>query len=137
MSGMIVNPMTGRLVKVGGKTYNTVFGVTNQPRSGGSLMVDREMWLRRLRMRKVKPIKARKPKAVTPRKRLIVLKSLLSSSKTVHNGALRSLKGKYKTRPSPSMSATLFTVGTRERGNDGRMWKVIKTSNGVRRWAHA
>jgi hypothetical protein len=134
---MIVNPMTGRLIKVGGSTYNTVFG-GNTSRSGGALMVDREMWLRRLRPRKtIKVVKPRKPKPVTARKRLIVLKSMLSHNETVHKGAMRSLTGKYKTRPSPSMSATLFTVGTRERGNDGRMWKIIETRNGVRRWTPA
>lgn len=40
-----------------------------------------------------------------------------------------------KVRPSPSESATLFAVGTRKRGNDGRMYVVAETKNGVRRWS--
>ncbi len=38
------------------------------------------------------------------------------------------------TRPSPSASATLFKVGTVKKGNDGNMWSVIETKNGVKRW---
>jgi DNA ligase-1 len=38
-------------------------------------------------------------------------------------------------RPSPSMSATLFAVGTVHTGNDGNQWKVILASNNVKRWS--
>ena len=37
-------------------------------------------------------------------------------------------------RPSPSDSATQFPVGTTKIGNDGKMYKVILTSNGIKRW---
>jgi hypothetical protein len=37
-------------------------------------------------------------------------------------------------RVGPSPSATLYEVGTRKKGNDGRMWAVAAASNGVRRW---
>jgi len=41
---------------------------------------------------------------------------------------------KKKIRPSPSASATSFSVGTRKEGNDGNMWIIMKASNGVNRW---
>lgn len=37
-------------------------------------------------------------------------------------------------RPSPAESATLFQVGTKRRGNDGRTYVVGATKAGVRRW---
>lgn len=37
-------------------------------------------------------------------------------------------------RPSPSISATIFDVGTKMRGNDGNIWEIIEDSRGVRRW---
>lgn len=38
------------------------------------------------------------------------------------------------TRKAPSASATEFSVGKRKKGNDGKMWVVVKTKNGVYRW---
>jgi hypothetical protein len=40
-----------------------------------------------------------------------------------------------KARKSPRYSATTFKVGTARRGADGRTWRVIKASNGVKRWS--
>lgn len=37
-------------------------------------------------------------------------------------------------RKSPSESATLFKVGKRKKGKDGKMWKIVKTKTGVKRW---
>lgn len=37
-------------------------------------------------------------------------------------------------RPSPSESATLFSTGRIKVGNDGNLWKVTETKNGVKRW---
>lgn len=37
-------------------------------------------------------------------------------------------------RPSPSQSATLFTVGQKKKGNDGNMYQVKENKNGVKRW---
>jgi MoxR-like ATPase len=37
-------------------------------------------------------------------------------------------------RPSPSQSATEVLVGTKLRGNDGRIWEARATSAGVQRW---
>jgi hypothetical protein len=40
-----------------------------------------------------------------------------------------------KIRKSPSESATMFSVGTVKKGNDGNMWKIIATASGVHRWS--
>jgi DNA-directed RNA polymerase alpha subunit len=40
-----------------------------------------------------------------------------------------------KTRKSPLTSATKFSIGTKKKGNDGNMWKVVKTKGGIKRWA--
>ena len=37
-------------------------------------------------------------------------------------------------RPSPTESATLFKVGERRMGNDGNIWEIMETKNGVKRW---
>lgn len=37
-------------------------------------------------------------------------------------------------RPSPKVSATLYDINTRRRGNDGNWWQVAATTTGVRRW---
>jgi hypothetical protein len=39
-------------------------------------------------------------------------------------------------RPSPTESATLFAVGTKRKGNDGRQYIVAETNAGVKRWVH-
>lgn len=40
-------------------------------------------------------------------------------------------------RPSPTESATIFTVGTQKMGNDGNLWEVRASSTGVQRWVKA
>ena len=37
-------------------------------------------------------------------------------------------------RPSPTASATSFPVGKTMIGNDGNLWKIAKTKDGVKRW---
>lgn len=37
-------------------------------------------------------------------------------------------------RPSPQQSATLFAIGSKRHGLNGKLWKVKKASNGVKRW---
>lgn len=49
----------------------------------------------------------------------------------------RAATGGPQPRPSPSASAAQMPVGTRRRGNDGRMWAVASTRAGVRRWVAA
>ena len=39
-----------------------------------------------------------------------------------------------KIRKGPSSSATKSSVGTKKKGNDGNMWKVVKNKNGTKRW---
>lgn len=41
---------------------------------------------------------------------------------------------KKSKRKGPTASATKFKIGTRRKGNDGYMWKIIKAKNGVKRW---
>ena len=38
------------------------------------------------------------------------------------------------TRQAPSISATECKVGTKKKGNDGKMWIVVKVKGGVQRW---
>lgn len=47
------------------------------------------------------------------------------------------LSHKRSGRPSPSQSATIFPSGYTKRGNDGNMWKIKVTSNGIHRWVKA
>lgn len=43
-------------------------------------------------------------------------------------------KRTMKKRKGPSESATIFSVGTKKKGNDDNMWIIIKTKNGIKRW---
>ena len=48
---------------------------------------------------------------------------------------MKTTKSTPKTmRPSPSVSATLYPAGKTMRGNDGNLWKIAKTKDGVKRW---
>ena len=39
-----------------------------------------------------------------------------------------------KIRKGPHVSATKQLIGTKKKGNDGNMWKVIENKNGIKRW---
>jgi hypothetical protein len=39
-----------------------------------------------------------------------------------------------KVRKGPAFSATKFSVGTKKKGNDGNMWKIVQNKNGTNRW---
>jgi hypothetical protein len=39
-----------------------------------------------------------------------------------------------KVRKGPASSATKFSVGTKKKGNDGNMWKIVENKNGTKRW---
>ena len=39
-----------------------------------------------------------------------------------------------KIRLSPTQSATLYKLGAKKKGNDGNIWTVIETKNGIKRW---
>ena len=39
-----------------------------------------------------------------------------------------------KQRPSPSESATKYKIGTKRKGNNGKIWIVKQNKNGVKRW---
>ena len=53
---------------------------------------------------------------------------------TLSMGNLGGSKTKSLTRPSPSESATLFSVGTEKKGNDENMYIIKVNKNGVNRW---
>jgi hypothetical protein len=44
-------------------------------------------------------------------------------------------KSRPKLRPSPSISATLFDLNTKKKGNDGNMWIIKMNKNGVKKWS--
>jgi hypothetical protein len=39
------------------------------------------------------------------------------------------------TRKSPDQSATLYDVGKKKTGNDGNMWIITQSSNGIKKWS--
>jgi len=39
-----------------------------------------------------------------------------------------------KIRKGPSESATKYEIGLRKKGNDGNIWMITVTKNGVKRW---
>jgi hypothetical protein len=39
-----------------------------------------------------------------------------------------------KIRKGPHVSATKQLIGTKKKGNDGNMWKVVENKNGIKRW---
>jgi len=41
---------------------------------------------------------------------------------------------KYTTRKSPAYSASKCAKGTKKKGNDGKMYIVKASKNGVKRW---
>jgi hypothetical protein len=48
---------------------------------------------------------------------------------------MKTTKSTAKTlRPSPTASATLYPVGKTMKGNDGNLYKIAKTKDGVKRW---
>ena len=40
-----------------------------------------------------------------------------------------------KVRKRPASSATKFSLGTKKKGNDGNMWKIVQNKNGTKRWS--
>ena len=51
--------------------------------------------------------------------------------------AARKKSHKRSGRPSPNVSATLFSIGHQMRGHDGNLWKIKQTSKGIKRWIRA
>jgi len=47
---------------------------------------------------------------------------------------IRKAKKLKKDRPSPSESATLFSVGTEKKGNDGNTWIIVVNKKNTKRW---
>ena len=65
-----------------------------------------------------------------------IIKQIKSRTKSKHKKVKNSKpKSKRKhLRPSPSVSATLFRLGHKEKGNDGNTYIVTETKNNVKRW---
>jgi len=61
-------------------------------------------------------------------------KQLAKTKKKVVKKTKKKAKDLRIGRPSPAVSATLYTVGTKKRGGDGNMWEVVENKNKVKRW---
>ncbi len=59
---------------------------------------------------------------------------ILADLQKLHQEDSQAGSAAKKLRPSPSASAMLYAPGTRRKGNDGRMYVVKVTKNGVQRW---
>jgi hypothetical protein len=57
----------------------------------------------------------------------------LSSKRNLLQGGSKT-KNTKNTRKSPTESATSMIEGTIRRGNDGQLWVIKKSSNGIPRW---
>ena len=57
-----------------------------------------------------------------------------SKSKSKSRSKTRSKFHQRDGRPSPNISATLFSTGRKLIGHDKNMWIVKKTSKGIKRW---
>jgi hypothetical protein len=55
-------------------------------------------------------------------------------NRRIHNAVKRESGWRNKSRPSPSKSAAATPLGTPMRGNDGRMYRVTRRSNGTQYW---
>jgi hypothetical protein len=56
------------------------------------------------------------------------------SVRSRHSKTNSSVNDRRANRPSPSTGASSQKIGTTMKGNDGNMYKVVKTVNGTRRW---
>jgi len=105
-------------VKINGKIYNFNSkgpGRVTLYRNHEKSFKEKRSVKKAKRSKKVK--RSKKPKTTTRKRRTV------GGSKRVSTK-----------RKSPEKSATLYKVGTTKRGNDGNLWVVKKTSNGVKRW---
>jgi hypothetical protein len=67
-------------------------------------------------------------------KKISKKRSIKKSIRKRHSNTSPSRERVRANRPSPSTGASSQKIGTVMKGNDGNMYKVIKTSSGVRRW---
>jgi hypothetical protein len=86
-------------------------------------VVKRKVVKRKVVKRKVVKRKVVKRKVVKRKKVITRLRKTVGGSKRIST-----------TRKSPEESATLYSVGKIKKGNDGNLWVIKKTSNGVKRW---
>ena len=69
-------------------------------------------------------------------KRKAVKRKAVKRKVVPRNRSMKVIIRKKPGRKSPSISATSLAVGIIRRGNNGKMWKVKKMSNGVKRWVN-
>jgi glucan-binding YG repeat protein len=67
-------------------------------------------------------------------KKISKKRSMKKSIRKRHSNTSPSRERIRANRPSPSTGASSQKIGTVMKGNDGKMYKVIKTSSGTRRW---
>jgi len=73
----------------------------------------------------------KKKKTTSTKKKTATKKKTTSTKKKT---ATKKKTTSTKKRPSPTKSATEYKLGTKRKGNDGKMWRVMKTKAGVKRW---
>ena len=76
---------------------------------------------------------SRKTKRKTSRKTSRKKTKRRTSRRTLRRSTKRKTSRKTS-RKSPEESATLFNLGTKRKGKYGKMYIVVKTSNGIKRW---
>ena len=80
---------------------------------------------------------SRKSKRKTSRKTSRKKTKRRVSRRTLRSKSRKTLRRNTKrktSRKSPEESATLFNLGTKRKGKYGKMYIVVKTSNGIKRW---
>ena len=83
-----------------------------------------------------KKVNKKKSKKVSNKKKSKKISKRKSTKKVrkLHQNTSPSRERLRANRPSPSTGASSQKIGTVMKGNDGNMYKVIKTSSGTRRW---
>ncbi len=78
--------------------------------------------------------KKRSVKKVSKKRSVKKISKIRSTIRKRHTNTSPSKERIRSERPSPSTGASSQKIGTVMKGNDGNMYKVIKTSSGTRRW---
>jgi len=89
------------------------------------------------RVAKAPKHKRPKKKASKKLKSKAKLRKNVESVKVTRKGKVVYKKMQYdvKKRKGPAISATLVSLGTVKKGNDGKMW-ITKTMGNTQRWVH-
>ena len=74
------------------------------------------------------------PISKLPKSKLNAKRIMININKIKKMNKSKINRSKTKNRPSPSVSATLYIVGTKKKGNDGNIYIVKQITNGSKRW---